>query len=367
MACSRRRSEGAELVRSRFLRLRALALRCALAGSALFARPGAAQTFDAASALAERAPGVRLRYDAQPARLVTLLVMRLSAELKVAGFSVEPAPGEGLALLAEQHEPAGSYADIRVTVDGDRAELDITSRARGASSHVVLAGSEREVPALALQATEFLRAGLLPRLTPLAPALPGREAPSAKAAPPTSLAPVHGQWLLDVGGAVLGNWRAGDRLLLLSLGAGYASPQRVTVSAGLDVPLGSATFRSPQGFADYRLWFLQLHADYAWLRWRSGEASLGLGFGTARVTSVGRPLVPLEGRQPELWALALGARLSAELRASSKLACFARARVVSLSPNPLIAVLSDERRLGSPSILLELGLRIGGRAERSQP
>jgi hypothetical protein len=53
--------------------------------------------------------------------------------------------------------------------------------------------------------------------------------------------------------------------------------------------------------------------------------------------------------------------LGAEIRVNSLVALLGQARVVSLSPNPVVAVLADERRLGGPSILFELGARIGGR------
>jgi hypothetical protein len=81
----------------------------------------------------------------------------------------------------------------------------------------------------------------------------------------------------------------------------------------------------------------------------------------AKTTTTGRPHAPLAPGHAELWSLSLGARLAAEVRLSPILALLGQARLVSLSPNPIVAVLDDERRLGGPSILLELGVRVGGR------
>jgi hypothetical protein len=224
---------------------------------------------------------------------------------------------------------------------------------------VVLVGAVHEGPALALQATEFLRAGLLPRVAlpapPLSPALPRVE--------PVRPPPPRGRALLDVGGAWLTNVGAGDGLWLLSLGAGYAFPERFSLSMGADVPLGSATFRASRGAADYRLWGGAWRADYAWLRFRRGEATLGLGIGAARITSAGRPDSPLEGLRSGAWALSLEARFGGELRLTADLAVFARTRVVTLSPNPVVALLAEERRLGAPALLFELGARLGGRGQ----
>jgi len=363
-ACLRRRVGAARL--DSLVRLPAL-LRSALVvfGSCVALHPSeCAGQSRAAENVARPAPQVRLRYDVASApRLVTLLVTRLSAELKVGGFSplLPPRTADGAAAASDEAEPSGGYGDIALSASGERVQLEITSQALGASSHVVLVGGEREVGALALQATEFLRAGLIPRVAPELAAQTTVET-QPNAAPRPDTAPKRsGRWLLDLGPTLLVNWRAGDGLALLSLGAGYAWPGRVSLSGSIDVPLNSATFRTPAGSAEYRLWLGQLQADYAWLQWRNGEATLGLGVGMAKVTTAGKPQAPIEARQPELWSLSLGARLAAELRLSSTIALLGQARVVSLSPNPVVAILADERRLGSPSVLFALGARVGGR------
>lgn len=302
---------------------------------------------------------VRLRYDLAPTpRLVTLLVTRLTAELKVSGFSVLLPSAAEAAPPSAAEAPSG-YAEIALSATTDRVQLEITSRSLSASSHVLLIGTEREVGALALQATEYLRAGLIPRATPATTSPSEREPQPAPQKPPPMAA--RGRWLLDLGATGLTNLGARDALGLLSLASGYAWAERASLSVGIDVPLTSATFSSERGSAEYRLWLGQLFADYAWLRGRQGEATLGLSAGLVRVTTVGRPRSPLEAAQAEAWSLSLGARVTGQLRVSPALALLAQARVVSLSPNPVVAILADERRLGSPSLLFELGLRLGGR------
>jgi hypothetical protein len=327
----------------------------------LQASPSAAQAPVAAATPPSAAPLVRLQYDAvEPPRLVALLVTRLRAELNVAGFSVAlPAAADGAGTSASASGEAGGYADISITESGEqRVQLEIASRTLAASSHVVLLGGERNVPALALQATEFLRAGLVPRLVTSEPAPPSQ---TSAASPSPARDEPPGRFLVDVGATLLTNFRAGDRLALLSLGAGYAWPERASLRAVFDVPLASASYETRVGASDYRIYQGGLEADYAWLRWRGGEATLGLCAGVAKVTTVGRSPTPLEPSSPELWALTLGGRAAVEHRLSPLIAITASVRVLGLSPNPVVAILADERRLGSPSILFQLGARIGGR------
>jgi hypothetical protein len=305
-----------------------------------------------------------LRYEVNaPPRLVTLLVTRLKAELRVAGFvAVLPnvhevaGPGSGL-------QPVGSsgYADIALSASGERVQLEITSHSRGASSHVVLNGTEREIGPLALQATEFLRAGVTPRDASDSTAEARRSSAVDSASRKRPEGAQGGGWVLDLGATLLTNWSSGDRLPLLSVGTGYALPARLLLGGSVDVPLASATFRATAGSADYRMGLAQLHADYAWLRWASGEATLGLAIGMARVTTAGRPQASMKATSAELWSLTLGARLAAELRFGSSVALLGRARLLGLSPNPLVAIGAEERRLGGPALLFELGVRVGGR------
>jgi hypothetical protein len=100
---------------------------------------------------------------------------------------------------------------------------------------------------------------------------------------------------------------------------------------------------------------------YAPLSWSSGAITLGLYAGAARVSSVGHPDAPSLGRSPQLWALGLGARLGFWQQLGGVVAVSVSARVIGLSPSPVVAVMADERRLGNPSGVLELGLRGLGR------
>jgi len=289
---------------------------------------------------AQGAPkGVRLSYDEQQApHLVSQLVTRLRAELYAAGFEVVT---------------DGGLAEIAVTANDQQLQLEITC-----SNHAVLTGTQREIPLLALQATEFLRAGLLPRAPP-----PERARPAEPAAPPPPPMPPlrRGAWLLDMGGSWFTGFRAGDRLPLVSLGVGYRFPERLSLGLGADVPLGSATFDATRGSAKYRVWLGTLRADYALWHSTRGTVGLGLELGAARVSSDGEPDAPLQARHPSRFGLALGARLAAELRLGSKAALLTQARVSSLSPTPLVAVLDEERAVSNPSLIFGLGVRIGAR------
>jgi hypothetical protein len=281
----------------------------------------------------------------------------------VAGFvAVLPNAREVTDSAAPQQAADGSgYADIVLSASGERVQLEITSRSRGASSHVVLDGTEREIGPLALQATEFLRAGVTPREASDSTARARRSSAADTAPRHRPEAAMAGGWMLDLGATLLTNWSSGDRLPLLSVGTGYALPARLRLGGSVDVPLASATFRATAGSADYRMGLAQLHADYAWLRWARGEATLGLAIGMARVTTDGRPQASMKATHAELWSLTLGARLAAELRFGSSMALLGRARVLGLSPNPLVAIGAEERRLGGPALLFELGVRVGGR------
>jgi hypothetical protein len=295
---------------------------------------------------------VRLRsLSPLPSRVAGQLLTRLNAELKVAGFSVN---------AGDTPDAPGDYADIVVTARGERVQVEITTTAEGASSHVVLNGGEREIAALALQATEFLRAGLSPRVTLPPASIPAAPAVVSERALPRT-PPRGGFGWGDVGASVLSSWHAHDRLALLSLAGGYAWPQGVSAGLGLDLPLNSATFRTAHGSADYRVLLTGMDLGYAPLSWSGGAITLGLYAGAARVSSVGHPDAPSLGRSPQLWALALGARLGFWQQLGGVVAVHASARVLGLSPSPVVAVLSDERRLGNPSAVLELGLRVLGR------
>jgi hypothetical protein len=195
---------------------------------------------------------------------------------------------------------------------------------------------------------------MLPRVVPRLPERP----PAASAPPPAPVA--TGSAFLDLGASLLTNGSAADHLPLLSFAAGYAWPERVALSATFDLPLASATFHGPSGSADYRLWLAGLSADYGFVRWRRGQASLGVCVGAARTTTTGHPDAPAEAQSPALWSLALGARAGVELRLTPHVAFLSQLRLLALSPNPVVSVLADERRLGSPSLVLELGARLGG-------
>ncbi len=273
---------------------------------------------------------------------------RLCSELHAGGFDCALVPATTQLATSERSAP---YALVVLTIEGDRLKLDMTSSAVGSSSHVVLLGAESELAALMLQATEFLRAGLVPRAA-LAPP-PRAKEPSAP--PPAS---VRRHWLVDLGPAVLSNWGARDFLPVVSFAAGYSPSLRLSIRALADLPLAQAHFQTERGTADYRIGLGTLDVAYAVMQGAQARLALGLDAGAARVSSSGRPVAPLEPRDSARWTLVLGVGATGEVRLSRRLALIAQGRVLRLSPNPLVAILGDERRLGNPCLLLGLGVRV---------
>lgn len=334
-------------------RLVPAALRCCVYAFTLaqpFATARAAESSPSEVAAAVR-PTVELDYDTMSTSPLLLhAVTRLRAELHVAGFA--SAVAEPAAADSGPREP--TYGRVSLAVEGEQLRLEVVSASSASSSHATLRGAEREVEGLMLQATEFLRAGLVPRVAPRS-SPPVEPAPPERTAPPL---PLRRRWAVDAGMTLATNWGARDLLPLGSFAALHYPARRLALGAAFDMPLGQARYDATLGSADYRIGFGTLEADYAVLHGARGSLALGIGVGAARTLSSGQPLPPLQPDQASLWSLSLGASLRAELRLWRYFALTARARVVSLSPNPLIAVLDDERRLGSPCLLFGLGARV---------
>ncbi len=298
-------------------------------------------------------PTVELDYDtASTSPLLLHAVTRLRAELHAAGFAssvAEPSPVSGSGSSADE----STYGRVSLAVTGEQLQLEVVSASSASSSHATLRGTEREVEGLMLQATEFLRAGLVPRA--MARTVRREPPPVPRQAPPP---PQRRRWVVDAGISLATNWGAGDLLPLASFAALHYPARRLAVGVAFDVPLDEASYDAELGSADYRIGFGTVEADYAVLHGSRGSLALGIGVGAARTLSSGQPLPPLQPDQASLSSLALGASLRAELRLWRYFALTARARVVSLSPNPLIAVVDDERRLGNPCLLFSLGARV---------
>lgn len=304
------------------------------------------------------APLVNLASESAPAtRLVAILLTRLQAELKVGGFAV--ALDRDSSSVSSKANPV--YAEVKVAERDGRVLLDVTSRSQSASSHVELTGSEKEIGPIALQAVEFLRAGLVPRVSaPHAGSTAQVEEPGRAPLRPGA-APAAASWpYLDLACSLLTNLGHNDTLALLSTGVGYAGTERLALGVIGDIPLNSATLTGHRGSADYRLWLGSLSADYSFWRSRQGELAFGTSLGVARTVANGHPDPPGQPAQPRLWSLTLGVRLRAELKLNPLLAIQTEARVLSMSPSPVIAVFDEERRLGAPSVLFGLGARVGG-------
>lgn len=276
------------------------------------------------------------------------LLTRLVAELRAAGFTVVLSDTAAL--------PASSFGHVRVSVDGARLRLDIGTRSTAASTRAVLVGRRGEVGALALQATEFLRAGLVPGLESPRYGTSEPDEPRTRDVARDRAAP---RWLADWGVSMLTNWGVGDALPLTSAGVGYVFSSPFLLRLTADVPVGAAEYQTERGSADYRTWLVGAQAGYAWLRGRRGFASVELCAGAAHVSSAGSPRPPLLSLTDSTWTAHLGAGASAELRFSSHIGFVGQLRLLTMSPSPIVAIRSDERRLGSPSIMVTLGLRVG--------
>ena len=300
-------------------------------------------------------PRVLIQYDAsQPSELVDRATTRLRFELRAAGFDCALSPTKE---PGSESEHATPYALIALTVDNDQLRLDITSSAVGSSSHVILVGNQRELGAVMLQASEFLRAGQVPRV---GGAAPPRAEPQPRSSS-SSFAPMRRHWLIDLGPALLSNWGAHDLLPLASFAVGYRPSLRSSLRAVFDVPLEQAQYETQRGTVDYRIGLGTLNAEYAVLQGTRASLSLGFVVGAARVLSAGRPAAPLAARDDALWALTLGVEAATEVRVSRWLSLTLYGSLLSLSPNPLLAIVNEERRLGSPSVLFGLGIRVADR------
>jgi hypothetical protein len=301
---------------------------------------------------AEAKPVVALDYEStSTAPLLIHAVTRLRAELKVAGFaevlpSTEPRKANDLGSV---------YGRVSLAVTGDELRLDIVSTSSATSSHAILLGTEHDVEGVMLQATEFLRAGLVPRLAPRSPR-PIEPAPPSRE-PSTAPAPRR-RWAVDAAATLATNWGAADLLPLASFAAHHYPTRRLSIGVAFDVPLAEAHYDASLGSAAYRIGLGSLEVEYALMRGTRAALSVGLGAGAARTLSSGQPQAPLQAQDASLWSLALGGSVRGELKVSRFLALTGRARVLGMSPNPLIAVIDDERRLGNPCFLFSLGARV---------
>lgn len=315
-------------------------------------RPSLAAAAEDAASATEPAvrPVVTLAYDtASTSPLLLHAVTRLRAELNAAGFT---------GVLREPWNVSGggrasAYARVSLEVTDESLRLDIVSSSSATSSHAILLGTEREVEGLMLQATEFLRAGIVPRLAP-------RAAVSVERAPllPAQRQAPGRRWAVDAGATLATSWGAADVLPLLSFAAGYYPAARLSVGGSFDIPLASGRYPARLGSATYRILFGSLEAEYVVVGSAPAALALGLSVGAAHTVSWGEPLLPLEPRNASLWSLSLGVGVRAELRLWRFLALTTRLRAISLSPTPLVAVVDDERRLGSPCLLFSFGGRV---------
>jgi hypothetical protein len=310
-----------------------------------------------------RPPLVSLEFDPdEPAPLLAQGVTRLVAELKVAGFRVrllERASSATDADRAEPNEIPPLYASIRLSVVGDRLQIEVDTDSNGTSSRLVLVSGRRDVAVVALQAAEFLSAGLVPRLgLPAArrphPAAANGEAAAAQA-PLGSRPEAFG---LALGAAAMTNWASGDALPLLTIHSQLALSPIFSWGTDFYLPVGAARFDAARGSANYRVWLGELDWGVHCLRTPRSTLTLGINAGIARTATAGAPTAPLQPRDPGAWSLALGVGIASEYRLVGALAVIAEARIVTLSPSPVLVVVDDERRLGRPSALLGVGLRV---------
>jgi hypothetical protein len=301
--------------------------------SLLFAGSLELQTTTAAA----QRPSVVVSYDADSTSpLLVEARTRLVAELRVAGFDVEPTSSRenGVGTTPTIGNEASVYADVALSAPSEQLELAVSDHSRAIANRLVLVGKRDDVAAVAIQAVEFLRAGLVPRLAPAPPVQAAVSTVSApevdRASAPSPESQEARQLRLDLGPTLLTNLGKADRLALLSVRPSLALSTHWSVAASFDAPLGSSG---------------------------RAEASLGAGLGLARVLSTGAPDAPLVPRQAAAWSLTLGLRAAYEYRIIPAFRVVVAAELLSLSPAPVVAVLTDERRLGSPAAVFDLAAR----------
>jgi hypothetical protein len=273
-------------------------------------------------------------------------ITRIVAELRAAGFEVE--------LDSSDAGDSRYLAKLRLSLAGDELRVEITSDAT--ASTVAITGPQQEVAAVALQSAEFLRAGLVPRFAPAQ--APPAEDVAPKRTEAEAPEPPADRWLIGLSGALLTNWGAGDRLPLLDIAPGFSLSSRFAVGVHVFVPLADARFQTATGDADYRTWLALAGAEIELLRWSAWQLAAGVNAGVARSVATGRPAVPFEALDSALWSLALGADLSVDYQLLESLALSTQLHVLSLSPQPIVAVREYERGLGRPSLLASLGARV---------
>lgn len=294
---------------------------------------------------------------------------RLQGELRMHGFEmrVVEAPRPPSSATLERFADQGrAVAAVAFVEQGETTRVDIwiSDRVTGKTTkRTIEPGADRHAGAvLAVRALELLRASLreYAELEPGAEELPGAHPERADAAVRALgqvTAPEH-RWGVGVGVAGAGSLPQGGLSFGPELSAEYrAAPWGLRVtSLG---PAWGGRYEASSGSFDHRWFGVVLEP-----RWRLTGERLELGvfpsLGAIRWDVAGTATEPFRGRADAAWTalVGAGAELGASLRPLSETAwAYVSVRGLAASPAPWVHLGEERVRLGSPLVVVGVGLR----------
>jgi hypothetical protein len=291
---------------------------------------------------------------------------RLRAELLLQDFevSVLELPPEGMTAdaLEAEAKKAGAFAGVSLTRDssGATADVCIADRVTGKRTQrrLAVAGVAQAPRVLAVRAVDLLRSSLRelepgerpPRdVVGVAPGPPPPELRAWSAPPPL--------WQLRAAGGALGAGRFGS-----AFGGAISVMVRPTPRLELGAlvvgPLLGARYSASTGSALVRQ-ELAL-ARGSWNLLPEGVLRLGpsLGAGVYHLRAEGEVTRPLRGKSGDLFSFAATGGAAAELKLTSALSLGLTVDALLLTPEPVVAVDTQQGSARNPLILASLGLGV---------
>jgi hypothetical protein len=345
--------------------------RCWLS-SALAAAFATASFFCASEARAQTAPSLVVVLTAEPS---SQAARRLARDLESLGLDVlvlraTPENSSGRTSLEKSARSVGAIAAVRLVASGQGTEVWVADRITGKTVIRELVGStETDVRPddVALGAIELLRASLMEVHAPSPPhgeaeltneiralSYPGAEGRPKVELPPTPAFSLAGGPSVDLGLDGVGPSLHSQWAAWLSLG------QRFGARAFASLALVPAERDVTEGTVEVASNVLGLGATFDCLR-PDGPfvPTLGLGFVTARVQTVGRARAPFVSTSDSAWFAGGYGQLGAGLRIAPALRLRFDATLIALATRPTIE--SSHRAIGkwgAPGGLLSLSLEV---------
>jgi hypothetical protein len=292
---------------------------------------------------------------------------RLRAELLLQKFEVTLLSGGALAVSPEtleaETQAKNAFAGILLerSPNGATAEICIADRVTGKTSQRRLAiGDVREAPrVLAVRAVDLLRASL-------------RELPAGERPPPDvigvqdeppaaelrSFSEVPSQFQLRAAGTALGGLSELGAAFGGSVGLFYLPLAWLRVGLSATGPLMGARYTTARGSASVRQ-ELALVQSFANLL-PDGVVRLGptLGAGVYHLQAQGDVASPLRSRSDGVWSFAGCAGFDAELGLGRAFALTGSIGALLLTPQPVVAVDTEEAAVAAPVLLASLGVGV---------